>query len=177
MVAFAALLKIYLHHFLLEKLTAGDKKTKRRGWSGLPLPGACLGWQRAKTRRLEQGLAMAWGWGWCSAGPPQLWNPQTDPLTLCYREAKPKPLLQKPFLSRNSGFVPRFNRTKKRKSFSLPLTRKHKELHNVGCARWRDAGRETPLLGKGGLPYRHGANGGLESQKLMKSTILAAEPG
>lgn len=39
-VAFVPLLKIYLHHFLLGKLTAGENKTKRRAGVG---SGACLG--------------------------------------------------------------------------------------------------------------------------------------
>lgn len=84
----------------------------------------------------------------------QHWSPlsyQTPRCAHLLRKVNPKSPLQKQFCSHKNEFMPRFNQTKERKTFFAALSRKHKELQNMGHACQRATGSQSPLQGLSSL--------------------------
>lgn len=107
--------------------------------------------------------------------PPSCQTPRCAHL---WRKVNPKSPLQKQFCSRNSEFVPRFNQTKEKKIFLPHLLESPRSCPTWGMhAREPRAARACSRGREAYLHCKHRVNGGLESWKLLKSTILTAELG
>lgn len=107
--------------------------------------------------------------------PPSCQTPRCAHL---WRKVNPKSPLQKQFCSCNSEFVPRFNQTKEKKIFLPHLLESPRSCPTWGMhAREPRAARACSRGREAYLHCKHRVNGGLESWKLLKSTILTAELG
>lgn len=101
--------------FLVGEADSRREQDRKKSWSGLRIPGACLGQPKGNLSQ-RPGQVMVW---WPGVGLGL--QCQTSRHAHLQREENPKSPLQKQFWSCSSEAVPRFNQRRQRKIFLLHL--------------------------------------------------------